>query len=520
MAAWAILAGEKMQTSSLDRARKLERLEALCREMLASRRLIIASNRGPVEFHVEADGSLRPQRGSGGLVTALSAVSRFVSPIWVASAMTEGDRRATEETGGAIDLPDQDMRIRFVSVPRSVYQRFYYVFANPLLWFLQHYMWNTPRSPNLGRAAHEAWEGGYIPVNRAFAQAVAAEAASSPEPPYVMLHDYHLYLATAEVRRLLPQATILHFTHIPWPAPRYWGILPRPMREAIHESLCAADIVGLQTDSDARNFLYCCESMLRGVTIDYSHSVITYRGHTVYVASYPISVDAEGLLEYAQSDEVKRYQARLRRYLGEQTVVRVDRAEPSKNILRGLRAWEELLERYPQFRRRVTLLQFLVPSRSELGVYRTYTDEVFQLIDAINDRYGEEDWQPVHAFYEHNYAQAVAAMRLYDVLFVNPIIDGMNLVAKEGPLVNKGDGVLILSEMAGAHEQLGEYALSICPTDLEGTVQALYQALTMPLEERQRRAAALKRLIQEEDLMSWLERQLRDLRAVSKGEGL
>jgi trehalose 6-phosphate synthase len=197
-------------------------------------------------------------------------------------------------------------------------------------------------------------------------------------------------------------------------------------------------------------------------------------------------------------------------------VVRVDRAEPSKNVIRGLRAWELLMERHSQFRGQVSLLQFLVPSRSELGVYQTYTDEIFELVDSINDQYGDDEWQPVHLFYENNYAQAIAGMCLYDVLFVNPLIDGMNLVSKEGPLVNKGDGVLILSEMAGSHEQLGDYAISVCPTDLEGSVRALYQALTMPAEERRRRAAALKRLIQEEDITFWLERQFRDLLAVSR----
>ncbi|HXG35816.1 MAG TPA: trehalose-6-phosphate synthase, partial [Dehalococcoidia bacterium] len=197
-------------------------------------------------------------------------------------------------------------------------------------------------------------------------------------------------------------------------------------------------------------------------------------------------------------------------------IVRVDRSEPSKNIIRGLRSWQLLLERYPEFRGSTTLLQFLVPSRSELGVYQTYTDEVFETIENVNDQYGDEQWQPIQVFYENNYAQAIAGMRLYDVLFVNPIVDGMNLVAKEGPLVNKGDGVLVLSEQAGAHEQLGEYALSICPTDLEGSVRALYQALTMSPEERRRRAAALKRLVLEEDITFWLERQLRDLLTASR----
>jgi len=497
---------------------KLQRLEALCREMLAERRLLIASNRGPLEYTLEDDGSLTSRRGGGGMVTALTAATRFVPAVWIATAMTEGDRRAAEESnGGLLKVPDNEIYVRFVVIPRNVYQRHYYVFCNPLLWFLQHYMWNTPRTPNIGRAVYEAWETGYIPVNQAIADAIVDETRNDDRPPYVLLQDYHLYLATARVREKAPEATILHFTHIPWPGPRYWGIIPGFMRKAIHEDICAADIVGLQTASDVVNFLHCCQSMLKGAIIDFQRCHVTYRGHTTAICNYPISVDAPHLLEFAQSDEVKRYKDQLRTRMTGQTIVRVDRSEPSKNVVRGLRVIELLLERYPEYRGKLTVFQFLVPSRSELGVYQTYTDEIFEAIDSINDEYGDVDWQPIHTFYENNYAQAIAGMSLYDVLFVNPLIDGMNLVSKEGPLVNENDGVLVLSELAGSYEQLSEYALGVTPTDLEGSVRALRQALTMPPDERRLRASALKRQVQEEDITYWLERQLRDLMAVSKG---
>ena len=497
---------------------KLQRLEALCQQMLARRRLIIASNRGPLEFQIQSDGSLSAQRGGGGMVTALMAAARFVPATWIAAAMTDGDRRAAgEANGGLIKVPDNEIYVRFVLVPHSVYHRHYYVFCNPLLWFVQHYMWNTPRTPNIGRAVYEAWENGYVAMNAAIAQAIVEEAKHDAEPPFVLLQDYHLYLAAGAVRRQMPAATILHFTHIPWPSPRYWGILPDFMRKAIHSELCAADIVGLQTASDVRNFLHCCESLLKGAIIDFQQCHVTYQGHTTHVCDYPISIDAAGLLDFVQSLEVQQYRQQLQPLLGQHTIVRVDRSEPSKNIVRGLRAFEILIERYPEFRGKVNLLQFLVPSRSELEVYRTYTDEVFDLINSINDQFGDADWQPIRVFYENNYAQAIAGMSLYDVLFVNPVMDGMNLVSKEGPLVNKGDGVLVLSELAGSFEQLSEYALTVCPTDLEGTVRALRQALTMPGDERRRRAAALRRLIQEEDITYWLERQFRDLMAVSGG---
>ena len=215
---------------------------------------------------------------------------------------------------------------------------------------------------------------------------------------------------------------------------------------------------------------------------------------------------------------MEEYKQLLKPYLGEQTIVRVDRSEPSKNIIRGLRSYELLLERYPEMRREVNFLQFLVPSRSELGVYQTYTDEIFELIDSINDHFGDLEWQPIRIFYEENYPQAIAGMSLYDVLLVNPIIDGMNLVSKEGPLVNETDGVLILSELAGSFEQLSPHCIPVAPTDLEGTVRAIHAALTMPPDERKRHAEGLKSLIRDEDITFWLQCQFTDLMALSRQE--
>lgn len=497
---------------------RVHRLEDLTKKLLHDRRLIIASNRGPIQYDIEKDGSLVAQRGSGGMVTALLATAQLVPMTWVAAAMTEGDRRAAAEVNGdLIRSPGEELYVKFVTVPNPVYQRHYYVFCNPLLWFVQHFMWNTPRTPNIGRAVYEAWESGYIPVNQAIADAII-EQAHGPSP-VVLLQDYHLYLAPAMVRAGLPEASILHFTHIPWPGPRYWGLLPEFMRRRIHEDMCACDIVGLQTRADVQNFLHCCEVILDGASVDYDTCTVRFRGHQVHVRAYPISIDSAGLLEFKDSAEVQQYVQRLRPVFGERSIVRVDRSEPSKNIIRGLRAWELLLERYPEFRGRVNFLQFLVPSRSELGVYQTYTDEVFELVESINDHFGDVDWQPIRVFYEDNYAQAIAGMTMYDVLLVNPIIDGMNLVSKEGPLVNKGDGVLVLSEMAGSFEQLHEHVLSVSPTDLEGTVRALHQALTMSEDERRAKADGLRRQVEECDIVQWLEFQFRDLLALT-GEGL
>lgn len=489
-------------------------LADLARQLFARRRLIIASNRGPVEFHFGAAGELEARRGSGGVVTALSAVGRYARLTWVASAMTEADRQVARDgapAGTRVPLLGEQAELRFVVVPRPVYQRYYNVLANPLIWFIQHYMWNTPYRPNVGREHYHAWEEGYVRVNRAFAEAIAGEAERETEPPVVMSHDYHLYLLPGLVRDRVPRALLQHFVHIPWPDPRYWQLLPRPMREEIFASLCRANIVGFQTAVDTHNFLYGCELVLPGAEVRYPERTVWYRGQLTRVAHYPISVDAVGLLQLAESAEVQSWEQRLAHYFRVPTVLRVDRAEPSKNVLRGLRAYEVLLEGHPELHRRVQMLALLVPSRGELAVYQNYRQEIEQAALEVNRRFGAGGWRPVVLIIGHNYARAVAAMRHYDVLMVNPVIDGMNLVSKEGPLVNTRDGVLVLSEAAGSHEQLGEWALSVAPADIEGTARALYRALAMSPEERRRRAMALRDKIRREDIVHWLQRQLEDL---------
>jgi trehalose 6-phosphate synthase len=287
------------------------------------------------------------------------------------------------------------------------------------------------------------------------------------------------------------------------------------MCDAICRGLCASDIVGLQTQGDVHNFLHTCEVFIEGAEVDYRERNILLDGRQIKVRSYPVSVDVANLRRQVRSPLFKEYGEKLQPYLGEKTIVRVDRLEPSKNIVRGFRAFDILLQRYPDLLGKVRFLAFLVPTRSRIKQYRRYAEEVDEAIVAINAKYGNDEWQPVTVFYENNYTQALAAMRLYDVLLVNPVADGMNLVAKEGPMVNTRDGVLVLSETAGAFEQLRKSALSVTPCDLEGAADAIYRALSMSPEEKSQRAASMKKSIEEEDLAWWLHRQLSDVTALA-----
>ncbi len=489
--------------------------------LLGNRRLLIATNRGPVTFATAADGTLRPRRGSGGLVTALSQVGRHVPVTWVAAAMTEGDRRAAADPKLiAKAQPLEDVRLRFAAIDRPAYEAAYNVIANPLLWFLQHQMWNLPERPVIDAAIMRAWENGYVAVNDDFAEAVLAQAPRSDPSPRIMLHDYHLYLAADPIRRARPGAVLSHFTHIPWPPSSLWQVLAPSMREAICRGLVANDVVGFQTDRYTHNFLRSVESFLPDVRVDYSNGTATRPdGHVAHARSYPISIDVASTRRAAASRAARRRREELLGTAREQIIVRVDRLEPSKNILRGFAAFEALLLRYPRYRGRVTFLAFLVPSRTNLREYGHYGRQVQGAVDRINARYGRAGYRPVQLFYENDYAQAMAGLSIADVILVNPLIDGMNLVAKEGVVVNDRPGVLILSETAGAYDQMADGVLPVAPADVVGTADAMRAALEMSFADREERLARLRAGVEAEDITWWLARQLDDLADIVEQRG-
>lgn len=500
------------------KAARWTELKELCDTLLSERRLILATNRGPVEHQIAPDGRIDARRGSGGVVTALSSLAQMVEFTWIASAIGEGDRRVTENNQGArlrSPLPSHKIYLRFVVTPRRIYHKYYNVFCNPLLWFLQHYMWNSPYNPNLDANVHDAWHDGYVEVNKAFAQAVIAEAQEFSSLPIVMVHDYHLYLTPEFIREELPESIIHHFTHIPWPAPRYWQLLPSQFIRSVCKGLCAANIVGFQTRHDVRNFLDTCEEFLPESEIDFHDSAVKCGSHTTLVRAYPISINVEEIQRIANSPRALDYERKLKPLCNESTIIRVDRAEPSKNVVRGFKAFKLLLSRYPDFQGRVNFLAFLVPSRTHIRQYQRYMDEIQEIIKDINLTFGTDQWQPITTFIENNYTQAIAGMKLYDVMIVNSVIDGMNLVAKEGPVVNTRGGVLILSETTGAYNQLKDGALSVSPADIEGTMQAMYQALTMSAEERERRSTIMAEMIGTEDITHWIYSQLEDIKALA-----
>ena len=481
--------------------------------MGARRKLIVVSNRGPVVHDLDASGQRVARRGGGGLVTALRSLVDHHDVTWIASAMSDEDRAVVAETGGvAVDETARNgapYRLRLVDHDPTAYDWYYNVVSNPVLWFIQHYLWGLAQAPDVDQGLHNAWTEGYVAVNRNFADAVLEELDHEPEAA-VFFHDYHLYVAPAFVREQAPRALLAHFVHVPWAMPDYWRVLPDPIRRAVHEGLLANDVVSLHTRRWRQSFLRCCEDIL-GLDVDFSACEIRVGDHVCAVRARPISVDPEEFDEIAASEAVLAEEEAIVAARPEYLVVRVDRTDPSKNVVRGFRAYELFLDAHPELHGRVQMLALLDPSRQDIPEYAEYLGAIQRAARAVNDRFQQEGWVPLDLQIQDNFAGAVAAYKQFDALLVNAIFDGMNLVAKEAPLVNGRDGVLILSENAGAHEELGEWTLTVNPFDVAGQAEAIHEALTMPVEERQRRLGEIMGYVREHDIAGWITGQLADL---------
>jgi trehalose 6-phosphate synthase len=479
----------------------------------ARRELIVVSNRAPVTFSRDEEGDRAVSRGGGGLVTGLSSLVSLHDVTWIASAMSVEDAVvANEAPDEPLEVTARDgspYRLRLIAHDPAAYDWYYNVVSNPILWFAQHYLWGLAEAPNIDHGLHHAWNEGYRAVNRAFADAVLDELERRRRAS-VFFHDYHLYLAPSFVREARPDATLAHFVHIPWPQPDYWRVLPDSIRRALHEGVLANDVVSFHTRRWRLNFLRCCEDII-GAEVDQDRGEVRVRDRITRVRCAPISVDVREFEELAGSEEVLAAEAEIIAERPEFLVVRVDRTDPSKNVVRGFRAFDLYLDAHPEMHGRVGMLALLDPSRQDIPEYSEYLGAIQRSARAVNDRFQRPGWKPLDLQIQDNFPQSLAAYKQFDVLLVNAIFDGMNLVAKEAPLVNVRDGVMILSENAGAHEELADWAVSINPFDLAGQAEAIHTAITMPQSERAARIAAIRDWVGGHDNSKWIETQLTDL---------
>jgi trehalose 6-phosphate synthase len=468
--------------------------------------IVVASNRGPVGFSRAQDGALVAERGSGGLVTALSAILFESDATWLSVAMTDADREVAA-TGSSIAV-EPTGHAAFVDIEPERYEGYYNGIANRVLWQLHHYLFDLAYLPAWNAETRQIWND-YREVNTSIAEGLAREG--NRDPVY-LIQDYQLALVPALLRERQPGARIAHFTHTPFAGPTYFHLLPRGMREELLRGMLGADVLGFQSDRWAENFLYCVREDLSGVKVDVRRRRVHVNGRTVLVRAYPIALDPRPLRQAAGSPEAKAIRAELEDWRGDaKLLLRVDRLELSKNIVRGFRAYDTFLQTNPEWRGKVRFLAHLPASRTDIPEYKTYTERTLDTAEELNHRHGSADWTPLEIRSDEDYIAAVAAYGLYDALLVNPIYDGMNLVSMEGPLVNRRQGALILSVNAGAFGRLGRHAVPINPFDELETAEAIATSLTMPKEERVRRARGLVRTVLASNPARWLTSQLRDL---------
>jgi trehalose 6-phosphate synthase len=478
------------------------------------REIIIVSNRGPVTYQRGPEQTNEAQRGGGGLVTALASLAMHHDVTWIASAMSDVDREIAEESKGqAVEdrlANGADYRLRLLAHERSAYDQYYNVVANPTLWFTQHGLWDLIReSDRKRRGLLKAWREGYAPINAAFAEAAIEELSRQPKA-IVFFNDYHLYLAPRLVRVRVHDASLLHFVHIPWPQLDCWRVLPEEIAVAIHDGLLANDVVGFHTMRWRMNFARSAESIAHAKSVP-GKDVLSYAGAETRLSARAISIDAEELATLAKDSRVQEHERRIVETRSEFLVVRVDRTDPSKNIVCGFRAFGLFLELHPELHKRVSMLSCLDPSRLNIAEYEDYLKAIQREARCVNERFQQPGWTPIDLQIKDDVCQSIAAYKQYDAFFVNAISDGLNLVAKEAPLVNERDGVLILSENTGAHEELGPFSLTIDPFDVRSQADAIYEALTMPRDVRRRWIEGIRSWVHEHDLAWWIDGLLRDL---------
>ncbi|MEZ5231351.1 MAG: trehalose-6-phosphate synthase [Acidimicrobiales bacterium] len=451
------------------------------------RPLVIVSNRGPVSFRRTPDGALQARRGGGGgLVSGLAPLVAGTDTIWIASALTEDDRAGA--AGGLQEV--EGFRVLLVAHEPEVLRQAYDVVGNAVLWFIHHGLFELARRPRYDLQFRQAWAS-YAAYNQRFADAVVETA---PPGAIVLVQDYHLSLLAPRVVQRRPDLSLVHFAHTPFAGPELLNLLPDPYRRELLEGLAANEACGFHTDRWRKRFVASCAEF-------------DVPAPATFVAS--LAPDGEDLAAVKATPACAAWLRRFEeRFDGLQLIVRVDRIELSKNIVRGFWAYEELLERWPEHRGRVCFMASIYPSREGLAEYLAYRQEVEHLVERINGRFGTADWQPIVLETSDDFPRSVALLSRYDVLLVNPVSDGMNLVAREGPQVNDRDGVLVLSTETGAWEELGDVAFGVHPCDVSATAEVLAGALALRPEDRRARAQRLVKVAASRTPVDWLQGQL------------
>ena len=475
-------------------------------QQLAHRRLVVVSNRAPVDMRRGPERRLVPT--VGGLVSAFMPVFKAAGRgLWIAWSGHATGPRAYDR----VDLPPDDpsFTLRFVRLSERDVSGSYNGLANRGLWPLAHYF--------VGRCQFrlEHWQS-YQRVNEVFAAAVLEELQPND---LVWVQDFHLAMMPGLVRKARPDTAIGFFWHVPFPEPSVFGILP--WRIPLLTGMLGSDVIGFHLESYARNFLACVERFV-GLPVDYDRGTVRVQGREVRVVAWPVGVDADEFTALARRPEIELRAGRIRRQLGSaKMILGVDRLDYTKGILERLYGFERFLEHNPSFRRRVTFFQIAVPSRERVEEYRRMKRDIDEAVGRISGRFTAEGWVPIRYVYQSMpQAELTAHYVAADLALVTPLRDGMNLVAKEYVASRvHDDGVLMLSEFAGAAEDLPE-AVHVNPYNGDDVAQQIRGALTMSLEEMRTRMRALRARVKRHDLRWWLQGFLGEFPLTSAGLGV
>lgn len=443
----------------------------------------MAANRAPVTFARDEAGELSPQRGAGGMITVSTALADR-NATWIAAAMSDGDREVASR--GPVDV--NGLEVRFLDFDAETYAGAYDRIANATLWFAHHGLFDRARTPVIDRSWWEAWER-YREYNTAFSEAIAEVG---DEGATILVQDYHLALLGGQLAAKRPDLKTVHFSHTPFATPDALRVLPDSIVEELLQGMSGFRACGFHCNRWARSF----ESAFRDREIGSAPAL--------FVA--PLVPASEEMAELERSDEGQAGAAWLRETVkGRRLVLRVDRIELSKNLIRGFLAFDELLETRPDLRGAVVFVALVYPSRENLDAYVAYRGDVEATVERINAKWGSADWEPIVFDASDAPERSAAALARYDVLLVNPLRDGLNLVAMEGPVLNTVDGVLALSREAGAWDELQGGALEINPFDVSGTARVLADALDMEATERASRAETLREAACRRSPSDWLD---------------
>jgi trehalose 6-phosphate synthase len=460
-----------------------------------NKRLLVVSNRLPIVITKEDDGwKILP--GAGGLITALDPILKENKSLWIGWPGI-GEEAPVQEL---LDKFGTEQGYKLVGVPLSKedIEHYYWGFANGTLWPLLHDL--------LGycKFDQEDWRA-YVAVNKKFAEAIKKLTKVND---ILWIHDYQLSMVGSFLRKMRLRLPLAYFHHIPFPSLDLLRRLPWKMEYT--KALLDFDLLGFQTLRDRKNFVNAVTNLIPDITVlrrMRNSTLLKYGNRIIQVNNIPISIDFNQFNDAAQSQEVKDEAWYLHENLQErQLILGIDRLDYTKGIPERFLAFERALEKYPELIDKISLLQVVIPSRTLDPDYRSLKEQLDQMAGRINSRFGHAGWMPIHYIYRSlDKTQLVAYYRASEIAFITPLRDGMNLVAKEYCACSvDNNGVLILSEFAGAADQLGEKALLVNPYDIEKTADTIYQALTMPYEERHERMQWLRSQVQRNDVHRWV----------------